>query len=83
MVLLPDQSGVFRDTSDDYLYGDAGISEEVKDIATVMGDDLREQLLNNEIARTLKTQGYEAANDLIHELLVKIGDYVGKCRSPP
>ena len=71
--LLPDQRGVFRNTSSDWLYGDAGISEDLKDIATlVVGYDLRERLLNNEMARILKTPGYEAANDLVHELLHKV-----------
>ena len=67
--LLPDQYGNFHSTKTDWLYGDAGISTEIKDIAAAIGDDLREQLLHDEMANVLKSPGYEAANDLIRELL--------------
>lgn len=67
--LLPDQYGNFHSTKSDYLYSDAGIPPKVKDIADAVGEDLREQLLHNEMASALKDPGYEAANDLIKELL--------------
>lgn len=67
--LLPDQYGQFQDTRTEYLYSDGGISEEIKDIADAIGDDLRKQLLHNEMANALMAPGYEAANDLVGELL--------------
>lgn len=70
--LLPDQYGTFHSTKNDWLYGDAGISTEIKDIAATIGDDLREQLLHNEIAKALAAPGYEEANNLIRGLLDKM-----------
>ena len=67
--LLPDQHGTFRNTKSDYLYKDGGIPVDIKDIANALGDDLREQLLHNEMATVLEEPGYDAANELIHELL--------------
>ena len=69
--LLPDQYGTFRNTKRDYLYRDAGLSAEAKDIAAGLGDDLdlREQLLHNGMATALMAPGHESANNLVDELL--------------
>ena len=67
--LLPDQYGVFRDISEEYLYADGGISPEVKDIAALLGEDLRPKLLHDEMTRALKAPGYDGASKLILELL--------------
>lgn len=67
--LLPDQHGKFRNTGNVRLYIDDGISEEVKDIATLAGLDLRGTLLNGEMARILDVSGFETANDLMRELM--------------
>ena len=67
--LLPDQYGQFRNTRTEFLYRDAGIPAEIKDIADTIGEDLRERLLHDSMANALMATGYEAANDLVGELL--------------
>ena len=70
--LLPDQYGKFRNTDGyDYLYSDGGIPTEIKDIAHEIGEDIRSQLLHNEMAKALAAPGYEEADDLIRGLLDK------------
>ena len=67
--LLPDQNGVFRNTVSEYLYGDGGISSEVKDIAASLGEDLRSKLLHEMMAQALRAPGYDKANKLTRDLL--------------
>ena len=75
--LLPDQYGKFRNTDTEYLYGDGGISDEIKDISSELGEDLRSKLLHNDMAIALAAPGYENANTLIRGLLDKMdeGEY--------
>ena len=72
--LLPDQRGVFRNTVTEYLYGDAGISEEVKSIADMVEIDLQSQLLHSLMADALNAPGFESAKDLVWRLLDKQDD---------
>ena len=67
--LLPNEHGTLTDTRSHSLYLDGGIPETVKDIASILGDDIRSQLLHDTLARTLQSQGYELANQLAHDLL--------------
>ena len=75
--LLPNQHGTLRDTNTNPLYGDGGISAEVKDIASALGEDLRSQLLHDAMAKALMAPGYEMANQLARDLLDEIdgGEY--------
>ena len=67
--LFPNQHALFVDTTEDYLYKDGGIPEEIKDIAFEIEVDLRSQLLHPEMAEALKVLDYGPANDLASELL--------------
>ena len=75
--LFPNQHGVMKDTTSDYLYRDSGIPTEVKDIASELGDDLRSLLLHDAMAQALVAPGYEEANQLARSLLDEIdgGEY--------
>ena len=75
--LLPDQYGKFRNTGSEYLFSDGGISEEIKDIFSELGKDMRSKLLHNDMARALAAPGFEKANTLIRGLLDKMdgGEY--------
>ena len=75
--LLPDQYGKFRNTKSDYLYLDGGISPEVKDIASALGEDVRSELLQEAMDHALSAPGYELAKELVLGLLDKMdgGDY--------
>ena len=70
--LLPNQHGVLIDTNLDSLFSDGGISLEVKDVASVLGKDLRSELLHVSIAQALLAPGYETANQLARDLLDEI-----------
>lgn len=72
--LLPDQYGKFRNTEEEYLYADGGISEEIKDISSELGEDMRTKLLHDDMARALAAPGFENANTLIRGLLDKMDD---------
>ena len=72
--ILPNQRGVFRNTETEYLYGDAGVSEEVKSIADMVDIDLQSQLLHRRMADALKAPGFEPAKDLVWRLLDKQDD---------
>ncbi len=72
--LLPDQHGELHDTKTDWLYNDGGISPEVKDIASAIGNDIRAQLMHHAMAQALKSPGYENAKKLVHDLLDE-GEY--------
>lgn len=74
--LLPDQYGKFRNTKKEELQRDSEIPEEIKDIAFQIGEDIRSQLLHNEMAKALAVANYESANDMVDDLL---GD---KCTGP-
>ena len=67
--LFPNQHALFVDTTEDYLYRDGGIPEEIKDIAFKIDEDLRSQLLHTAMAEALKLSDYRPANDLASELL--------------
>ena len=67
--LLPNQHGEFTDTKANPLFSDGGIPLEIKEIASVLGEDLRSRLLHNAMAQALKAQGYDMANQLAHSLL--------------
>ena len=69
--LLPDQYGKFRNTDNDYLYLDGGISQEVKDIASALGEDIRSELLQEAMDYALTAPGYELAKELALDLLDK------------
>ena len=75
--LLPNQHGECRNTDHDYLYVDGGISLEVKDIASALGQDIRSELLHHAMEQALMAPGYEMANDLARNLLDEIdgGEY--------
>ena len=75
--LLPNQHGEFRNTDDEYLYADGGISLEVKEIASALGQDIRPNLLHDAMEQALMAPGYEMANDLARNLLDEIdgGEY--------
>ena len=64
--ILPDQHGTLRNSSD--LRIDGGISEEIKDIASDLGVDLRSQLVHKQLWRALSQPGYEAAKRFVIEL---------------
>ena len=72
--LLPDQRGEFRNTKTEYLYGDAGISEEVKSIAGMVEIDLKSELLHGLMADVLNAPGFESAKDLVWGSLDKQDD---------
>ena len=72
--LLPDQRGEFRNTKTEYLYGDAGVPEEVKSIADLIEIDLPAQLLHPQMADALNAPGFEPAKELIWRLLDKQDD---------
>ena len=72
--LLPNQRGEFRNTKTEYLYGDAGVSEEVKSIAGMIDIDLQSQLLHRRMADALNAPGFEPAKDLVQGLLHKPED---------
>ena len=72
--LLPDQYGKFRNTETEYLYSDGGISEDIKDIASELGEDIRSKLLHNDMAKALAAPGFEDANTLVGGLLDKMDD---------
>ena len=72
--LLPDQRGEFRNTETEYLYGDAGISAEVKSIADMVNIDLQAQLLHRHMADALNAPGFEPAKALVWRLLDKPED---------
>lgn len=65
--LVPDQHAQLRQVSD--LRIDAGIPEEVKDIAYAVGIDLRAELVHQDMMRALGSPGYEPAKTLIQRLL--------------
>ena len=69
--LLPNQDRKFCDTRKEYLYEDTGVPEEVKDIADVVGMDLKSKLLHDRMAKNLSAPGFEPARDLIWRLLDK------------
>ena len=75
--LLPNQHGALRNTNKDCLYKDGGISSEVKDIASTLGEDMRSQLLHDTMAQALMAPGHEMAYELAHNLLDKMdgGEY--------
>ena len=77
--LLPNQHGALCNTEKDFLYGDGGISQEVKDIASALNEDIRSELLHDAMAKALMAPGYESANELVRSLLDKTdidgGDY--------
>ncbi len=75
--LLPNQHGALRDTKVASLFGDDGISPEVKDVASLLGKDLRSELLHGSFAQALEAPGYEMANQLARDLLDEIdgGNY--------
>ena len=67
--LLPNQHGEFRNTDSDYLYIDGGISLEVKEIASALGQDIRSELLHDAMKQALMAPGYEMAYDLARNLV--------------
>ena len=67
--LFPNQHACFVDTNDHYLYRDGGISEEIKDIACKIDEDLRSQLLHPAMSEALKLSNYLSASDLVNDLL--------------
>ena len=67
--LLPDQNGKFRNKKAKELQRDSEIPEEIKDIAFEIGEDIRSQLLHNEMAKALAAPNYESANVLVDDLL--------------
>ena len=75
--LLPNQDGVLKNTETNFLYGDSGIPPEIKDIASVLGKDLRSQLLHSAMAQALMAPGYETANRLARRLVDEVdgGEY--------
>ena len=77
--LLPNQHDELCNTTTDLLYGDGGISQEVKDIASALNEDIRAELLHDAMAKALMAPGYESANELVRSLLEKTdidgGDY--------
>ena len=75
--LLPNQHATLCDTAKEDLYRDGGISSEVKDIGSNLGEDLRAELLHLDMADALNEPGYEAAYKLIGDLLDDIdgGEY--------
>ena len=74
--LLPDQRGDFRNTENayEYLYGDAGVSNEIKSISDLVEIDLHSQLLHIRMADALNAPGFEPAKDLVWCLLDKKDD---------
>ena len=72
--LLPNQRGEFRNTKSEYLYGDAGISDEVKSIADMLDIDLKAQLLHSLMADALNAPGFEIGRDVVWDLLDKQDD---------
>ena len=72
--LLPNQRGEFRNTKCEYLYGDAGISDEVKSIADMLDIDLKAQLLHSLMADALNAPGFKPAKDVVWRLLDKQDD---------
>ena len=75
--LLPNQHGEFRNTDNEYLYADGGISLEVKEIASALSQDIRPKLLHDAMEQALMAPGYEMANGLARNLLDEIdgGEY--------
>ena len=69
--LLPNQYGRLRNTDNDYLYVDGGISQEVKDIASALDEDIRSELLHEAMDHALTAPGYELAKELTLDLLDK------------
>ena len=67
--LLLNQYGQFRNTDSDWLYVDGGISQEVKDIAHALDEDIRSELLYEEMYDALTAPGYELAKELAIDLL--------------
>lgn len=65
--LVPDQHAQLHRVSE--LRIDAGIPEEVKDIADAVGIDLRAELVHQKLIRALEEPGYEPAKTLIQRLL--------------
>ena len=80
--LLPDQNGVFRNTTTEDLHRDGGISPEVKDIAASLGEDLRSKLLHETMAQALKAPGFDRANELTRALLVPSDGEDGEYTEP-
>ena len=71
--LLPNQDRKFCDTRKVYLYEDTDVPEEVKDIADVVGMDLKSRLLHDRMAKNLTAPGFGPAKDLVWGLLDKQG----------
>ena len=69
--LLPDQNCQFCDTKEVYLYEDKGVPEKLKDVADVVGIDMKSKLLHNHMAEKLAASGFESARDLVWSLLDK------------
>jgi len=65
--LVPDQRAQLRPVSD--LRIDAGIPEQVKEVADAVGIDLRAELVHQKLIRALEEPGYEPAKTLIQRLL--------------
>lgn len=72
--LLPDQRGEFRNTKTEFLYGDAGVSDEIKSISDLVEIDQHSQLLHIRMANALNALGFEPAKDLVWSLLDKKDD---------
>ena len=69
--LLPDQKCQFCNTDKVHLYEDGGVPEKLKDIADIVGIDMKSELLHGRMAEKLTASGFESARDLIWKLLHK------------
>jgi hypothetical protein len=67
--LLPDQHGRFCSILE--LQRDAGISEELKDIAEEVGLDVRTKLLNNKVVKSAKRLGLKHSCETVEKAIVK------------
>jgi hypothetical protein len=78
--LLPDQHGRFCSILE--LQRDAGISEELKDIADEVGLDVRSKLLNNKIVESAKRLGLKHSCETVEKAIFKVlseKDVVDEC----